>query len=625
MVAPPNFEEGQSTYRPPRFNGQYYGWWKTRMHDFIMAENSELWDVICDGPFLPTKNLGDPAVAIPKTRKEFNDADRKAVEKNFRSKKILVCGIGADEYNRILACQSAKEIWEALQIAHEGTTQVKQSKIDMLTTEYELFRMKDDESIQDMHTRFTSFINELYSIGETIPRNKLVKKILSVLPSSWESKVNDITEVKDLQTLTIDELVGNMKIYEMKKKKDNERREPKREKNLVLKTDNNDSSGEDGDMAYLTKRFQKMVRRNGGIPKRGSSSKPKNYDLCHKCGKPGHFIKECPLLKQDQHKNNFDKATKRNPVPDKCFKRKNVADNVVKQALAVWGDSSSESEEENDHGDSSIMAVESEETKYDSIFALMAQSDDDENDDDDEETIENLKKEKDVLDENIAHIEYDRDDLMVDVVDLKETFECGKEVTSEAHIKLESDLNSVKSSLCAELEKNKQFHEELGRVKSDLDKSLKWTWSSDTITTMYTNNGETGRGLDFKGKRFPTTLIESTLLYLIIGFALTVAILGTLKKTGTVKGRSLQWYMDSDCSKHMTGSWNFESKKQKKKNPNAPLILRSAIYCFTSLVGLFAQYILFQTKTDLQASILHGAFNLNCHELKDDNEQIFTS
>ncbi|XP_075106814.1 uncharacterized protein LOC142179831 [Nicotiana tabacum] len=145
-----------------------------------------------------------------KTRKEYNDVDREAIEKNFRAKKILVCGIGPDEYNRIFACQFAKEIWEAIQTAQEGTTQVKQSKINMRTTEYELFRMKDDESIQDMHTRFTSIINELHSLGEIIPRNKLVRKILSVLPGSWESKVNAITKAKDLQTLTIDELIGEV-------------------------------------------------------------------------------------------------------------------------------------------------------------------------------------------------------------------------------------------------------------------------------------------------------------------------------------------------------------------------------------------------------------------------------
>ncbi|XP_075105064.1 uncharacterized protein LOC142180174 [Nicotiana tabacum] len=412
----------------------------------------------------------------------------------------------------------------------------------MLTTEYDLFRMKDDESIQDMHTRFTSIINELHYLGETIPRNKLVRKILSVLPSSWESK-------------------------------DNERREPKREKNLVLKTDINDSSSEDDDMAYLIRRFQKMVRRNEGIPKRANSSKPKIYDLCHKCGKPGHFIKEFPLLKQDQYKNNFDKATKRNPVPDKCFNRKNVVDNIVKQALAAWGDSSSESEKENDHGDSSTMAVESEATDLindkDVLTVELGEAEQTRDDlviivVDLKETIENLKKEKDALDEKITNIEHERDDLMVVVVDLKETFECvrkEKEVLAERVANIEHERDDllvvvvdlkeiiVKSSLCAELEKNKQLHEELGRVKSDLEKSLKWTWSSDVITAMYTNNGGNRQGIGFQREKIPYNPHSKDpnsfeFLSLTPNFLVQ----------GTVKESSLQWYMDSDCSKHMTGS-----------------------------------------------------------------------
>ncbi|XP_070046452.1 uncharacterized protein [Nicotiana tomentosiformis] len=110
MVTPPNLEEGQSTIRPPRFNEKYYGWWKTRMHDIIMAEDFELSDVICDGPFVPMKAVGEGTRIVPKTRKEYNDVDRKAVEKNFKAKKILVCGIGPEEYNRVSTCESAKEI-----------------------------------------------------------------------------------------------------------------------------------------------------------------------------------------------------------------------------------------------------------------------------------------------------------------------------------------------------------------------------------------------------------------------------------------------------------------------------------------------------------------------------------
>ncbi|XP_070035441.1 uncharacterized protein [Nicotiana tomentosiformis] len=250
---------------------------------------------------------------------------------NFKAKKILVCGIGPDEYNRISACEYAKEIWEALKTAHGGTTQVKQSKIDMLTTEYDLFKMKEDEAIQEMHTCFTSIINELNSLSEIIPTNKLVRKTLSVLPGSWGRKVNVITKAKDLQKLTIDELIGNLKTYEMKRKKVIERREPNKEKKLVLQASNNDSSSDGSNMEYLIRRFQKMIQKHGGIPKKGSSSRNfKGNDCCHKCRKSGHFIKDCPPYKQDHYKTNTDKVAKINQVPDRKFKRRDIVDNMMK-------------------------------------------------------------------------------------------------------------------------------------------------------------------------------------------------------------------------------------------------------------------------------------------------------
>ncbi|XP_070008138.1 uncharacterized protein [Nicotiana sylvestris] len=443
----------------------------------------------------------------PKTRKEYNDADMKVVEKNFRAKKILVCGIGPDEYNMISACQFAKEIWEALQTAHEGTTQVKQSKIDMLAAEYELFKMKYDESIEDIHTRFTFIINELHSLGEIIPRNKLVRKILSILPSSWESKVNAITEEKDLQELTIDELVGNLKTYKMKKKIDSEKREPKMEKNLVLKAKNNDSSEDGSDMAYLTKRFQKM---------------------------PGHFIKDCPLLKQEHFKYNPDKAAKRNPIPDKRFKRKRSADNVVKKALATWGDSSSESEEETDAGDSSMTAVESDANEYDSIFALMAQSDNDEEDDNDEvnfrDVQRNLKSyspkklmslanvlidayhslvdDKDTLTIDLGDVEQTRDDLVVCVVDLKETI---------------SNLE------------NKKAGNRFQRERTPYNPHSKYvTLPNNWLCTHCGNNGHFKENCQARVQSLQKNKV----------FA----------ERGTMKGSSQQWFMDSGCSKHMTGN-----------------------------------------------------------------------
>ncbi|XP_070007952.1 uncharacterized protein [Nicotiana sylvestris] len=87
------------------------------MHDFIMAEDCELWDIIYDGPFVPIKTSG-----------KYTKADKKALKKNARAEKILVYGLEPNEYDRISTCDTAKEIWEALQIAYDGTTQVKQDK-----------------------------------------------------------------------------------------------------------------------------------------------------------------------------------------------------------------------------------------------------------------------------------------------------------------------------------------------------------------------------------------------------------------------------------------------------------------------------------------------------------------
>ena len=133
------------------------------MHDYLMAEDSELWDIVLDGPFVPTmeEKDGEKTILVPKPRQKYDEAHRKKIEKGFKAKTLLVCGIGPDEYNRVSAYESAKEIWDCLKTAHEGTEQVKEFKIDMLTSRYENFKMKEGETIHDMFTKLSSITNEL--------------------------------------------------------------------------------------------------------------------------------------------------------------------------------------------------------------------------------------------------------------------------------------------------------------------------------------------------------------------------------------------------------------------------------------------------------------------------------
>ncbi|EOY16659.1 Uncharacterized protein TCM_035484 [Theobroma cacao] len=48
----------QSTNRQPLFDGSNYPYWSTRMSIYIRPIDYEMWDVITDGPFIPsTKNV----------------------------------------------------------------------------------------------------------------------------------------------------------------------------------------------------------------------------------------------------------------------------------------------------------------------------------------------------------------------------------------------------------------------------------------------------------------------------------------------------------------------------------------------------------------------------------------
>ena len=81
-----------------------------------------------DGPSIPTSEVKDGEITrvIPKTRQQYSEADIKKIKKGYKANKLLLCGIGAEEFNRISACESAKDIWDCLRFAHEGTEQVKE-------------------------------------------------------------------------------------------------------------------------------------------------------------------------------------------------------------------------------------------------------------------------------------------------------------------------------------------------------------------------------------------------------------------------------------------------------------------------------------------------------------------
>ena len=80
-----------------------------------------------------------------------------------------------DEYFRVSNCKSAKEMWDTLQVTH------MKAQLMLRDMQYELFRMNQNETIQDMQKRFTHIVNHLASLEKIFPNEDLINKLLRCL------------------------------------------------------------------------------------------------------------------------------------------------------------------------------------------------------------------------------------------------------------------------------------------------------------------------------------------------------------------------------------------------------------------------------------------------------------
>jgi len=192
--------------------------------------------------------------------------------------------------------------------------------------------MKDKETIAEMFTRFTDITNSLIALGKKYSQVEMVRKLLRALTSDWEKKTTAIEEANDISKLTVEDLIGNLMAYEVQledRKKDDE---PKN-KSLAFKASENEEdtdSDEEDEIALFTRKFRKYLKK--GKFKNSSFKNSNESSMCFNCNKPGHFKKDCPLLRQ-----RFNPSTNDSKKFNK-FKKKALA--------ATWDDSNSSSSDE---------------------------------------------------------------------------------------------------------------------------------------------------------------------------------------------------------------------------------------------------------------------------------------
>nr|GEX55480.1 hypothetical protein [Tanacetum cinerariifolium] len=162
------------------------------------------------------------------------------------------------------------------------------------------------------------------ALDEGYSSKNYVRKFLRALHPKWREKVTVIEESKDLTSLFLDELIGNLKVYEIIIKKDSiivKAKAKRKSIGLKSKKESSDkkcltSGSEDEEYAMAVRDFKKFFKRRDRFVRQPRNDKKtfqrscddkngKSDRNCFRCGDPNHLIEECPKPPKDKNQRAF--------------------------------------------------------------------------------------------------------------------------------------------------------------------------------------------------------------------------------------------------------------------------------------------------------------------------------
>nr|GEV76744.1 hypothetical protein [Tanacetum cinerariifolium] len=163
-----------------------YDLWSMRMEQYLTFTDYALWEVIVNvDSVLSVASASTEGLIPPKTAKQ------KLARKNeLKAKSTLMLAILDEHLLKFQTCKDEKSLWEAIKNNQEG-----------------MYRTYD---------RFQKLISQLEIHGEVISQEDANLKLLRSLPPAWNNITLIMRNKSDLDTLSMDDLYNNLKVYESK-------------------------------------------------------------------------------------------------------------------------------------------------------------------------------------------------------------------------------------------------------------------------------------------------------------------------------------------------------------------------------------------------------------------------
>ena len=145
---------------------------------------------------------------------------KREFKNHHKARTILLSAISYSEYEKISNRDTAKNMFDSLRMTHEGNFQVKETKALTLIQKYEAFKMEDSESIKAMFSRFQILVVGLKVLDKGYSTTDHVKKIIRSLPKQWRPMVTTLKLAKDLNKISLKELVSSLRSHETELEED---------------------------------------------------------------------------------------------------------------------------------------------------------------------------------------------------------------------------------------------------------------------------------------------------------------------------------------------------------------------------------------------------------------------
>ena len=206
--------------------------------------------------------------------------------------------------------KSAKVNWEIIRSFHVGIDRLAQSRAQGLRREFENLSMKRTDKVSEFTDKFSRIVFELRQLGERVDDKEAVKKLLRSMPPRYDSLTLSLEQFGDLDTMSLVEAIGSLKVHKMR----HSERDAREEEQALLSramSKFKKTKQEEGQTSHGRGRGRERGRGRGRDQGRGKSQpneeqkqegtrKPfdKSKVRCYNCQEFGHFAHECKNKKK---------------------------------------------------------------------------------------------------------------------------------------------------------------------------------------------------------------------------------------------------------------------------------------------------------------------------------------